>query len=115
CKHTNGDCSIGCLGYSDSPKCTTVCQSGRWGFNCNNSCDNCYNGQCDNRYGSCLQGCLGFRNPPTCKDVCYQGEYGLNCQYNCSTTCSNARCNNVNGACESCKPGYQGTMCEQGL
>ncbi|CAL1546985.1 unnamed protein product, partial [Lymnaea stagnalis] len=43
---------------------------------------------------------------------CNLGYYGINCQYSCPATCSQKRCNHVNGACENCNLGRYGMNCQ---
>ena len=48
---------------------------------------------------------------------CGKGTYGLNCNTSCNN-CLSETCDNVKGLCmikDTCKPGYLGSKCDQGI
>ena len=49
--------------------------------------------------------------------ACGKGTYGLNCNTSCNN-CLSETCDNVEGLCtikDTCKPGYLGSKCDQGI
>jgi len=49
--------------------------------------------------------------------ACGKGTYGLNCNTSCNN-CLSKTCDNVEGLCtikDTCKPGYLGSKCDQGI
>lgn len=43
------------------------------------------------------------------------GVYGNNCDIKCPINCENNTCNIEIGTCLSCKPGWTGKFCKQGI
>ncbi|XP_055885054.1 multiple epidermal growth factor-like domains protein 10 isoform X2 [Biomphalaria glabrata] len=107
CRFDDGLCTKYCLGYSDPPKCQTVCNIGTWGVNCSNPCSNrCLNQTCDRITGKCNKGCLGYKDTPDCTIECDTGSWGINCASNCSK-CFNSTCNSLTGLCDQGCLGYR--------
>ena len=47
---------------------------------------------------------------------CDHGYYGVNCQQNCGHCSEASECHHITGECsDTCKPGYQGIMCNEGM
>ncbi|KAL5016638.1 hypothetical protein ScPMuIL_006227 [Solemya velum] len=82
---------------SDSNNCYR-CGSGRYGPNCQLSCDwRCDSLGCDSDSGNCFR--------------CDSGYYGLQCSSTCSAGCSSNTCDQVTGNCSPCWQGYDGDKC----
>ncbi|KAH9508798.1 hypothetical protein Btru_050089 [Bulinus truncatus] len=90
-----------------------TCDLGYWGINCLNTCNNCFQLECNNLNGLCTQGCLGYSNPPYCSEGCLQGHYGKNCANKCLDSCFNNTCNAHTGKCLKCFTGFEGDFCLQ--
>ena len=46
---------------------------------------------------------------------CDDGDYGINCNETCGHCSEASQCHHITGVCsDTCKPGYQGIMCDTG-
>ena len=87
-----------------------MCNNGKFGTDCRDTCQCENGGQCDISTGqcSCPAGWVG----PVCEQRCSAGRYGLNCMDTCDCQ-NNSPCDHVTGVCE-CTPGYMGDQCKEG-
>ena len=47
---------------------------------------------------------------------CDDGDYGINCNETCGHCSEASQCHHITGVCsDTCKPGYQGIMCDTGI
>ena len=77
-----------------------VCKDGYHGSECDKQCSSgCNSTICDKSDGVC--------------DGCNDGYYGDYCNNTCSSNCKDEICDR-DGSC-SCKPGYSGTHCKDGM
>ncbi|KAK3797297.1 hypothetical protein RRG08_026980 [Elysia crispata] len=99
--------------------CNQQCPSGKYGQNCQKSCNTHCSGlkkACSHIDGSCSLGCDPGYKGKMCNQQCPSGKYGGNCQKSCSTHCAGLKnaCSHIDGSCLSgCDPGYKGKMCNQ--
>ncbi|CAL1536341.1 unnamed protein product [Lymnaea stagnalis] len=114
CFVATGGCPSGCApGYYEEG-CKTACPPGSWGSDCLLFCNvNCVDHSCNKENGECDKGCDGYSDPPHCQTACDVTSYGVNCLNTCPVNCNSDGCNRKNGACFGCRPGYQGTECDQ--
>ncbi|XP_048475901.1 platelet endothelial aggregation receptor 1-like [Rhincodon typus] len=87
--------------------CSVPCPDGKWGPDCNGTCQ-CANGAPCNRFnGSCT--CLPGWHGPRCDQHCPDHRYGQHCTKYCD--CERALwCHPVTGTCH-CAPGWAGQRC----
>lgn len=105
-----GGCNDGYMGNN----CDQACSTGTYGADCNMTCAECANNNCNNVNGMCAQGC---KNPGLtgthCTDNCASGTYGMNCSMTCPN-CLNTKCDRVTGYCiGACPMDKWGNMCDQ--
>uniref|UniRef100_A0A8W8NSV0 EGF-like domain-containing protein n=1 Tax=Magallana gigas TaxID=29159 RepID=A0A8W8NSV0_MAGGI len=133
CDIVDGTC-ISCVpGYKGS-MCNKVCNNNTYGPNCSKTCGHCiylYGEKCNHVTGQCPRGCASgfqgdlcvesrdeFKNKttvawPTFNGCLKLGYYGENCSTPCPENCENGDCDIVDGTCNSCVPGYRGSMCNK--
>ncbi|KAL8603775.1 hypothetical protein ACOMHN_024391 [Nucella lapillus] len=87
---------------------TDLCDDGRYGQECRQSCGQGCSNTCDKVTGTCF--CSPGWQPSYCLTACPAGSWGQNCQLKCSANCADVG-DNVTGQC-SCKPGWRGSTCE---
>ncbi|VDH94610.1 Hypothetical predicted protein [Mytilus galloprovincialis] len=92
------------------------CDKGKFGRNCNDSCDGCISNSCDVIDGLCVNttGCEpGYYFEEYCNNICDDYYFGNNCTKQCH--CLEKPCNNDDGICspEGCKEGWHGKSCDQ--
>ncbi|KAK3089959.1 hypothetical protein FSP39_008028 [Pinctada imbricata] len=105
----NGRCKAGYMGE----RCDQMCMSGKYGVDCNMTCDAMCTSTCDSMTGYC-QCKDGYTFKMVCI-VCMDGYYGTNCSMSCNENCNMKKCNKTNGVCDKpCSKGYKGDKCEQG-
>ncbi|XP_033739053.1 receptor-type tyrosine-protein phosphatase alpha-like [Pecten maximus] len=92
-----------------------VCDSGKFGQHCTNTCGSCLNGAaCHHINGTCLTGCDPGKKGDDCKTDCSPGEYGPNCENKCGN-CEHGTlaCNRTDGSCpDGCLVGWQAPLCK---
>ncbi|KAI8773396.1 BgiBFReM1 [Biomphalaria glabrata] len=76
-----------------------VCVPGKWGLNCNNTCDSKCNTSCNEIDGTCPDGCLGYSGDHACSKTCETAQWGVNCKKDCDKKCAFHACDNKNGEC----------------
>ncbi|CAG2187877.1 Tyrosine-protein phosphatase non-receptor type 5,Receptor-type tyrosine-protein phosphatase eta [Mytilus edulis] len=114
--HRTGICPIdgGCkVGYQGL-KCITACYYGTYGTNCQETCDNCKDTECNQFNGTCTHGCSAGWMGPKCAISCSAETYGENCRYECH--CFDGKpCDNRNGLCPDglCDAGWKSNSCNQ--
>uniref|UniRef100_A0A8W8P5G3 EGF-like domain-containing protein n=1 Tax=Magallana gigas TaxID=29159 RepID=A0A8W8P5G3_MAGGI len=135
CDYKNGTCPSGCEDGYKGRQCKTVCNNNTYGPNCSKTCGHCiylYGEKCNHVTGQCPRGCASgfqgdlcvesrdeFKNKttvawPTYNGCLKVGYYGENCSTPCPENCENGDCDIVDGTCNSCVPGYRGSMCNKG-
>ncbi|GFN73673.1 multiple epidermal growth factor-like domains 10 [Plakobranchus ocellatus] len=91
-----------------------TCPDGKFGLECENTCNCAKEESCFIHSGGCPSGCrVGYKGE-NCFDVCPSGTYGKDCKKKCSKLCAGEGniCDHVNGTCVRCKPGRTGPRCE---
>nr|XP_022311487.1 receptor-type tyrosine-protein phosphatase mu-like isoform X2 [Crassostrea virginica] len=90
------------------------CDTGKYGSNCNKSCEHCHNiNHCGIVSGKCdTSGCANKNfSPPYCQE-CIPGLYGQHCSKQCSEFCQLKACDRNTGYClHGCEKGYNGSLC----
>ncbi|XP_048255558.1 scavenger receptor class F member 1-like isoform X2 [Haliotis rufescens] len=91
-----------CVEPSESGSCR-YCERGWFGNDCNDQCQNCNIGGCNQTTGICQQ--------------CSPGYYSINCSIACPLQCresyGNTLCDRERGRCsDGCKPTWWGSRCE---
>ncbi|XP_033738300.1 neurogenic locus notch homolog protein 1-like isoform X2 [Pecten maximus] len=106
-----GGCKVGYVGDN----CDQACSTGKYGADCNMTCADCANDDCDNMNGVCAQGCKNAGRMGTyCTENCASGTYGRNCAMTCSSNCLNQMCNRESGYCTGpCPTDKWGNTCDQ--
>ncbi|XP_052066647.1 multiple epidermal growth factor-like domains protein 10 isoform X4 [Mytilus californianus] len=120
CKEPNEQCDIQTGG------CSSGCQTGRQGVDCQIECLGSYGPGCSYKCGHCLNGttcesmsglCPLHKCDPgwegrTCHRECSVGFYGYKCNSRCGHCSDNLICHHVNGSCPSgCQSGWRGKTC----
>ncbi|KAK6991250.1 hypothetical protein BgiMline_014612, partial [Biomphalaria glabrata] len=91
------------------------CPDGKFGLDCNQTCDAKCGHRCNMDIGSCNYICLGFSNPPVCNKTCDQGKWGISCNNNCSQNCLDSNCDRETGLCVSGCKGFSDPLnCTKG-
>ncbi|XP_060073687.1 neurogenic locus notch homolog protein 1-like [Ylistrum balloti] len=106
-----GGCNAGYTGNN----CDQACSTGKYGADCNMTCSECANDDCNNVNGICAQGCKNAGlTGRYCTDNCASGDYGINCNMSCSSNCLNKKCDRVTGYCLGvCPTDKWGNTCDQ--
>ncbi|KAL3879936.1 hypothetical protein ACJMK2_032212, partial [Sinanodonta woodiana] len=95
------------------------CEVGSYGFNCNETCGHCLNGniKCSKIIGHCSSGCGNGWTGETCKTECEVGTYGLNCNQACGYCLNgNNSCSKISGLCSGgCQTGWKGETCKSDM
>lgn len=86
----------------------TECDEGKYGANCDQTCQCQNDADCDLVTGQChcLPGWIG----PLCEHACPSGRYGVNCSHVCQCL-NDSPCDHATGVCD-CAPGFTGPHCE---
>ncbi|XP_010640461.1 scavenger receptor class F member 1 isoform X3 [Fukomys damarensis] len=92
-------CSCHPHGKCDPVTGVCQCQANRWGNNCEHQCSCGTHGRCDPKTGLCR--CDSGWWSETCHRRC-----------RCGHCKENAPCSKDLGHCESCEPGWNGTLCQ---
>ncbi|XP_041374117.1 multiple epidermal growth factor-like domains protein 10 [Gigantopelta aegis] len=102
------------------PDCTKVCLSGKYGYNCNVSCEErkCSgNSTCDRNNGECVNGCLKGWELPDCITECRHHTFGSSCLFSCTERhCKGDKssCDVQDGVCQDgCQPGWTNANCTE--
>ncbi|KAL3879757.1 hypothetical protein ACJMK2_032043, partial [Sinanodonta woodiana] len=95
------------------------CEVGFYGFNCNQTCGSCLNGNnsCSKISGHCSENCqIGWKGDE-CKTECKVGTYGFNCNQTCGYCLNgNNSCSRIGGQCSGgCQTGWIGEECKSGM
>ncbi|KAL3879760.1 hypothetical protein ACJMK2_032046, partial [Sinanodonta woodiana] len=92
------------------------CEVGSYGFNCNQTCGSCLNGNssCSKISGQCSGGCQTGWMGKECKTECEVGSYGFNCNQTCGSCLNgNSSCSKISGYCSGgCQTGWMGKECK---
>ncbi|GFR99740.1 multiple epidermal growth factor-like domains 10 [Elysia marginata] len=95
----------------------TYCSEGKFGRNCERSCNCADQGACFVSTGGCPSGCAPGYTGEDCWTPCETNKYGSGCQGTCSENCAGGAvrsCSSSDGTCNyGCKPGYHGPLCKE--
>ncbi|XP_007260941.3 scavenger receptor class F member 1 [Astyanax mexicanus] len=126
CDQTTGRClcKVGYYGLKCSLPCNCnlspclqqsgdcQCVKGWWGRNCDRRCIcDLSHGDCEQYSGECQ--CEAGYKRPFCRETCSAGFYGRGCTESCGKCEGGKPCSKLDGACDGCAPGWNGTLCDQ--
>ncbi|XP_061185081.1 multiple epidermal growth factor-like domains protein 10 [Saccostrea echinata] len=115
CNIEDGTC-VGCVAGHKGSRCEQLCDSGKFGLNCDQSCGFCLRKeQCHHLNGTCLNGCDRGYQGDNCTQVCPEGQYGYNCLDMCNINCREwKRCDRKTGQCyNGCQAGWKEMRCDK--
>ncbi|XP_059166806.1 multiple epidermal growth factor-like domains protein 10 [Physella acuta] len=88
------------------------CDPGKFGLECEKTCNCATDEACFVATGGCPSGCKAGYYGEACQKACGPHTWGISCNQNCKDRCIDNTCNRFNGDCDKgCKDAHQPPAC----